>query len=69
MGNLKASMSKLMLFVKSYAIKCKRVLKLLKYPSKQELIMSMKITIAGFLIIGFIGFLTSLIINSLNIFV
>ena len=57
------------LFVKEYLVKCKRVLKLLKYPQKQELVMSLKITIVGFLIIGFIGFLITLLINSLNLFV
>ncbi|MCK5039988.1 MAG: protein translocase SEC61 complex subunit gamma [Candidatus Aenigmarchaeota archaeon] len=64
-----SKMHKMMLYIKNYAIKCKRVLKLLKYPAKQELMMSMKITIAGFLIIGFIGFLIALIINKLDLFV
>ena len=67
--DLKIMIRKTTLFVKEYLIKCKRVLKLLKYPKKQELVMSLKITIVGFLIIGFIGFLIKLLINILNLFV
>ena len=64
----KSLIKKTTIFVIEYINKCKRVLKLLKYPTKQELVSSIKITFIGFLLIGFIGFLISLIMNNLALF-
>jgi protein transport protein SEC61 subunit gamma-like protein len=48
---------------KSFFEKCKRVWMLLKKPSKEELIKVAKVSAIGILIIGFIGFIISIIMG------
>ena len=49
---------------KSFVKKCKRVWHLLKKPSKKEFEQIAKISAIGILILGFIGFVISIIMNA-----
>jgi len=48
---------------KSFALKCRRVWQVLKKPTKQELETVIKVSAIGILVLGFIGFLISLIVK------
>lgn len=49
--------------ISSFLLKCKRVWQVLKKPSKEEFQQVTKISAIGIAIIGFMGFLISLIIS------
>lgn len=49
--------------LKSFYHKCVRVWKILKKPSRQEFQMVAKISALGILVIGFLGFLISIIMK------
>jgi protein transport protein SEC61 subunit gamma-like protein len=52
--------------IKAFLSKCKRVWQVLKKPTKEEFIQVTKVSAIGILILGFIGFLISLIISLFN---
>ena len=49
--------------VNSFAMKCKRVWNVLRKPTKKELEQVVKISALGVLILGFLGFLISIIMK------
>ena len=49
--------------LKSFFAKCVRVWRVMKKPTKEELIMVAKVSAIGILVIGFIGFLISVLLN------
>jgi protein transport protein SEC61 subunit gamma and related proteins len=54
---------KLLTSLKSFFEKCKRVWAVLKKPTREEFIKVAKVTAAGILIIGVLGFLISVIMS------
>jgi protein transport protein SEC61 subunit gamma-like protein len=56
-------MAKIFTSLNSFFAKCKRVWMVLKKPSKDEFTKVAKISAVGILIIGFIGFIVSLIMK------
>jgi len=56
-------MKKIIRNTKSFYLKCKRVWYVLKKPSKEEFLSISKISAIGILILGFFGFLVSIILN------
>jgi len=54
--------------IKSFLRKCIRVWHVMKKPNKEELQMVIKASAIGILIIGFIGFVISIIMKMVNIF-
>ena len=56
-------MAKIFVSLKSFFGKCKRVWMILKKPSKEELIKVAKVSAVGILVIGFIGFVISIIMG------
>jgi len=46
---------------KTFIIECKRVWQVTKKPTKEELMITVKVTGIGILIIGFVGFLINLL--------
>ncbi len=46
---------------KSFLVECRRVWQITKKPTKEELIMTIKVTGIGLLIIGFIGFVINML--------
>jgi len=50
--------------IKSFAIKCKRVWFALKKPTKDEFLKVTKIAALGVVVIGFIGFVISLLMSA-----
>jgi protein transport protein SEC61 subunit gamma and related proteins len=49
--------------IKTFAIKCKRVWFALKKPSKDEFTKVAKVSAVGIIILGFLGFLVSLVMK------
>lgn len=56
-------MKKIFISFKSFIVKCKRVWSALKKPSKKEFEMIAKVSAVGILILGFLGFLISIIMK------
>jgi protein transport protein SEC61 subunit gamma-like protein len=56
-------MKKIFTAIKSFIVKCKRVWLALKKPSKKEFEMIAKVSAVGILILGFLGFLISIIMK------
>ena len=56
-------MKKIFPKIKSFALKCKRVWYVLKKPTRKEFETIAKVSAIGILILGFIGFLISLIMK------
>ncbi len=54
-------LAELWIRLKSFVQECKRVLLLTKKPSKEEYTIIMKVTAAGMVIIGIIGFMINMI--------
>ncbi|MCK9570624.1 protein translocase SEC61 complex subunit gamma [Candidatus Pacearchaeota archaeon] len=52
--------------LKSFIEKCKRVWMVLKKPSKDELVKVAQISALGILVVGFLGFIISIIIGFFN---
>jgi protein transport protein SEC61 subunit gamma-like protein len=49
--------------IKSFLVQCSRVWSVLRKPSMNELKMVTKVSAIGLLIIGFLGFLISIVMN------
>ncbi len=49
--------------LKSFFEKCKRVWMILKKPSREELMQVAKVSAVGILVIGFIGFIISIVMG------
>jgi protein transport protein SEC61 subunit gamma and related proteins len=56
-------MAKIFTSLKSFFGKCKRVWMILKKPTREELIKVAKVSAVGILIIGFIGFIISILMG------
>jgi len=58
-------MQKITTEVKSFSKQCMRVWHLLRKPSKEEVKTISKVSAIGILVIGFVGFLISMLLNFL----
>jgi len=56
-------MKKIWIKTKSFSLQCKRVWQILKKPSKREFLLIAKVSAIGILIIGFVGFILSIILR------
>ncbi len=60
---MKFNVKELLIKVKSFGIKCKRVWLILRKPTKKEFVMVAKVSAIGIAILGFLGFLIAIIMK------
>jgi protein transport protein SEC61 subunit gamma-like protein len=56
-------MAKMFTSLKSFILKCKRVWMILKKPTREEFLKVAKVSAVGFVVIGLIGFIISIIMG------